>query len=371
MGHAGDKPCVVFRVDASVCTGTGHVMRCLVLANELAENGLASHFVCRSHQGHMAEKIGGQGHEVVMLSLGPTVSDRGTAGLDYASWLGADWETDAEETIRVVAAVQPLWLIVDHYAVDARWERRVREATGVKLMVIDGQANREHDCDLLLDQTSSLEGEARWDGLVPGSCKLLVGPCYALLRPEFVSAQRTLRQRDGRVRRIFVAFGGVDEPNATALALDAIAGLARPDVAVDVVVGASNPHRKQLQERCRALNNVNLHVQPSCVAKLMASADLAISAGGMVLLEQCFMQLPSIVVSIAANQIKPARALDEHGAALYAGDIDVGNPEATVEKIRQSLLQLLAAPERLLHMQAVSRELMARSQQTISQKLLN
>ena len=283
----------------------------------------------------------------------------------------AKWSRDAEETTRALEDFVPSWLVVDHYAIDARWERKLRAHSTVQIMVIDGIANRSHDCDLLLDQTYSPAGALRWDGLVPASCQRLVGPQFALLRPEFVSAQRNLRRRDGRVRRIFVAFGGVDEPNATALALDAIAELARPDLAVDVVVGAANPHLRQLQERCLAVDNVHLHVQVFGVAELMARADLAISAGGGLLLEQCFMQLPSIVVSIAANQIRPARALHELGAVLYVGDFSTAQPEVTAQSIGESLLQLLSAPERLLHMQAIARDLIKKPQQPISQILQN
>ena len=364
---------IAFRVDASEHIGTGHVMRCLTLANELRDGGAKTRFICRAHHGHLAEKIAGEHHEIVLLPVSPDAASRpgDEAQSEYVDWLGADWSSDAEETASALEDFAPSWLVVDHYAIDARWERQFRTHGAVKIMVIDGMANRTHDCDLLLDQAYSPTGAARWDSLVPASCRRLVGPQFALLRPEFVSAQRSLRQRDGRVRRIFVAFGGVDEPNATAVALDAIAGLVRPDVAVDVVVGAANPHRGQLQEKCRALDNVHLHVQPPRVAELMAGADLAISAGGGLLLEQCFMQLPSIVVSIAANQIKPAHALHELGAVLYAGDFDAEQLETTAQAIGQSLLQLLSAPERLARMQAIARELMARPQQSISQILQN
>lgn len=364
---------IAFRVDASDRIGTGHVMRCLTLANELRNSGAKTRFVCRAHHGHLAEKIADEHHEVILLPLASDAADRPVdeAQSGYAGWLGAVWSSDATETARALEDFAPFWLVLDHYAIDARWERQFRTHGAVKIMVIDGLANRAHDCDLLLDQTYSSAGAARWDGLVPASCRRLVGPQFALLRPEFISAQRRLRQRDGQVRRIFVAFGGVDEPNATAVALDAIAGLAQPDLVVDVVVGTANPHRRQLREKCRTLDNLHLHVQPPDVAELMAGADLAISAGGGLLLEQCFMHLPSIVVSIATNQIRPARALHERGAVLYAGAFNPEQPETTAQAIGQCLLHLLSAPERLTHIQAVARELMARPQHSVSQILQN
>jgi UDP-2,4-diacetamido-2,4,6-trideoxy-beta-L-altropyranose hydrolase len=362
MGHAGDKPCVIFRVDASARIGTGHVMRCLALAGELGRSGVASRFVCRAHQGNMAAKIRSQGHEVVLLPDGKVAEGPG-----YASWLGADWETDADETAIEVAAVQPLWLIADHYAVDARWERRVREATGVKLMIIDGLANREHDCDLLLDQTYSPEGERRWDGLVPRSCRLLVGPRYALLRPEFVAAKETVRERDAGIKRVFVAFGGVDEPDATSMVLDAIADLGRPDITVEVVAGRANPHRDQLAEKCRTAGNMHLHVDPPDVAGLMAMADLAVSAGGIMLLEQCYLHLPSIVVSIADNQIKSAQALHDAGAVWYLGNIGAVDRDV----VRQAIRDLMADPSRFERMQLVTEKLMTGPEMPVSEILLS
>jgi UDP-2,4-diacetamido-2,4,6-trideoxy-beta-L-altropyranose hydrolase len=363
MGNIGGTPSVVFRVDASTSIGTGHVMRCLALANELDERGVASHFVCRSHQGHMAEKIRGLGHEVVLLPHRGAVAEV----TEYASWLGAEWEVDADETIRLLAAIQPLWLIADHYAVDVNWERRVRNATSVKLMVIDGLANREHDCDLLLDQTFSPGGETRWDGLVPDACQLLVGPQHALLRPEFAAASENRQKRNVRVKRIFVAFGGVDQPNATSIVLDAIVGLGRPDMAVDVVVGWGNPHRDQLVEDYQMTSDIQIHVDPPDVAALMAIADLAVSAGGTMLLEQCYLHLPSIVVSIANNQIKSAQALHDIGAVYYLGDVGAVD-QGTV---RQAVSDLMADASRFEQMQRVSEKLMARPEMSVSEILLS
>lgn len=363
MAHAGDKPSVVFRVDASTHIGTGHVMRCLTLANELGSGGVVSHFVCRSHDGHMADKIRNQGHKVVLMPYRGAVAEAS----GYASWLGADMEADANETIRVVAAVQPLWLIVDHYAVDVSWEHRVRKASNVKLMVIDGLANREHDCDLLLDQTFSPEGNSRWSGLVPSTCRLLVGPRHVLLRPEFIATRETLRKRDAQIKRILVAFGGVDAPDATSMALDAIVGLGRPDIVTDVVVGRSNPHREKLVKMGRKTCAMQIHVDPPDVAGLMATADLAISAGGTMLLEQCYLHLPSIVVSIADNQIIFAQALHDLGAVCYLGDVGSVDQDA----VRRAVSDLMTDVSRVKQMQRVTENLMTRPEMSVSEILLS
>lgn len=373
MPPSKEEPRVLFRVDASIRIGTGHVMRCLTLATDLAGSGFAPCFVCRAHEGHMADAIRKRGFELVMLSLGAEEVSETPMGddVDYAAWLGAPWKLDALQTVNAFAGRPPGWVIVDHYAIDARWERQLKAMTSAKVMVVDGLANRIHDCDLLLDPTCSPEGEARWDGLLPLVCRRMVGPQFGPLRSEFVSAKQTLRQRDGRVRRIFIAFGGVDEFNATATALDALDGLARPDLIVDVVIGGANPHRAALLEKYRSRQGVCLHVQPANLADLMADADLAVSAGGTMLLEQCFMELPSVVTGIAANQVRAAQGLHEQGAVLYVGEFYTSKPDDMKHLIRQHVLQLLAEPERLVEMQTICRRMMMRPDESLSQILLN
>ncbi len=373
MQAAVERPGVLFRTDASRRIGAGHVMRCLALADELADCGVASVFVCRAHDGHMAQEIRQQGHRVVLLPLeAGLASDESTEDRpDYVTWLGAPLARDAQQTVHAIAATPLCWVIVDHYAIDFQWERQIKDATGAKVMAIDGLANRRHDCELLLDPTYSSEGKARWDGLLPSASLLMVGPQFALLRSEFTFEKRKLRQRNGIVKRIFLGFGGVDEFNATEVVLEALEGLAGPDLALDVVIAAANPHRVQLLEKYQGHAGVCLHVQPAGMAELMANADLAVSAGGTMLLEQCFMELPAVVCSIAANQVRAARGLHERGAILYIGEFDADKPDMTKQLVRQHVLQLLSEPSRLVGMQSICRQMMMRPDPSLSQTLLN
>ncbi len=359
---------VAFRVDASTKIGAGHVMRCLTLANELRRLGVMALFICRAHAGHMAERIASEAHAVTLLPVDQQIaSNADTSDCPmYETWLGVDWMKDAKDTVQSIIKFSPSWLVVDHYAIDASWERKVKAATGVKIMVIDGLADREHDCDLLLDQTYSPEGERRWDGLVPQYCERLVGPQFALLRPEFAETLKHLRQRDGKVRRIFIAFGGVDQPNATSLALDAIVDLGRPDIAVDVVIGLANPNRTQLQVKCQQLENVHLHIEPSNISRLMLNADLAISGGGTMLLEQGYLQLPSIVVSIAENQKKAAQSLMDIGAIIYLGNFG----ETTKELLKQAVFEIINDSQKIENMQLISHKMMMKPRVTVSQCLM-
>jgi UDP-2,4-diacetamido-2,4,6-trideoxy-beta-L-altropyranose hydrolase len=355
-------PIVAFRVDASIRIGTGHVMRCLVLADQIRVDGGSAVFVCRAHNGHLAKQIISAGYEVILLETNTSklkTTLNSTAGM-YDDWLGASWTEDAEQTIAVLKEIKPTWLVVDHYAIDSKWERRLKQACEVKIMVIDGLANRRHDCDMLLDQSYSKAKEGRWTDLVPSACRLIVGPQYALLRPEFAMARKTLKRTDDSIKRIFVSFGGVDESNATETALDAIYEYKKCGLTVDVIVGATNPNISELKAKIKLENqeHVRLHIQPPNVAELMAGADLAISSGGTLLLEQCYLLLPSIVLSIADNQCGPARALHELGAVIYAGDFNLHNKNISKDTIRQHIQDLMKNKTKLNQMREVSRKLM-------------
>jgi len=367
-----EKPDVIFRVDASTRIGTGHVMRCLQLADDLMDSGRVVWFVCRAHKGHMAKEIRRHGHKTILLPLNKIerIVNLGEE-LDYSTWLGVPWEQDVEQTLDKIPDNCLKWLVVDHYGIDRNWESRFKTVTGAKVLVIDGMANRIHNCDILLDQTYSPSGEERWKGLLPSTCRRLVGPKFALLRREFIEARRSYRKRDGIIRRILITFGGVDEPNVTSVAIEALDKLPCENLEIDVAIGARNPHFAGLSKKFHQQRNIHLHLQPKNMAQLMANADLSISAGGTLLLEQCFMQLPSVVVSIAHNQIGPARALHDLGAVAYLGNVDIDNLMATKESIRWKLLELLSEPNQLIQMQIVAEKLMKQPKENISQFLTN
>lgn len=306
---------VAIRADASIQIGTGHVMRCLTLAEELRQRGANVNFICRELPGHLCDLISQKGFHVIRLPADPAYfvkqseekrdfvnREEESTVPAHAHWLGTNWESDAEQTVAALTDEASWeWLVVDHYSLDDRWESNIRPLVH-RIMVIDDLADRPHDCDLLLDQNFYKDMEIRYQGMVPSHCHQLLGPGYALLRREFIETRKRLRECDGAVRRILVFFGGVDSRNMTAVALDACAQLNRPDISVDVVVGRTNPHIDALREQSRHALGTTIHVQESNIAELMNESDLAIGAGGTVMWERCCLGLPTVVWSIAENQ---------------------------------------------------------------------
>ncbi len=331
---------IAFRTDASLQIGTGHVMRCLTLADALRAAGAQCHFICREHPGNLIAQIRQRGFTASVLPAAtePPITDELAlqAHSNYAAWLGADWATDAAQTKAGVGEVAVGWLIVDHYALDARWEQALRPLCH-RLMVIDDLADRPHDCDLLLDQ--NLGRDARdYNRLVPEGCTVLAGPRYALLRPEFaVLRDYSLHRRViPQLKHLLIAMGGVDLADATGQVLDALKESALPDgTRITVIMG---PHAPWL-ERVRLLaaqmpqpTEVNVDVQN--MAQLMADSDLAIGAAGSTSWERCCLGLPSIIGVLADNQQFIANALQLAGAAkVFSIDAGVQSVRVLIDKV--------------------------------------
>ena len=350
---------VFFRTDASAAIGSGHVMRCLALAAKLKTAGAEVCFICRELPGNLCGTINDSwGFPVHRLPHDPGWTPHPSSNepdtTTHAAWLGADWQDDARQTAGAISSQLKGsdWLVVDHYALDARWEAALRPSTR-HLMVIDDLADRSHECDVLLDQNLHRDLSTRYDNLIPSHCQRLLGPRYALLRQEFGKARAKLRVRDGVVRRLLIFFGGTDTNNETAKALEAVKALNRPDVDVDVIVGATSPNLENIRSICAGLPHACLHHNPNNIAELIGNADLAIGATGATSWERCCLGLPSIVISLAMNQESIARALADDGLAIYLGK----RAAVTAGMITAAVEELMPNPDRMKAMGRVCAEL--------------
>lgn len=315
---------VVFRADASTDIGTGHVMRCLTLARALAEQGARCDFICRAHAGHLGDFIREQGFVVHVLPLVPSPNALAD-GTAHAHWLGASQAQDAQACEPVLVALQPDWLVVDHYALDARWEKALAHAYG-QLMVIDDLADRPHVASVLLDQTLGRD-PADYQAHVPSDCTLLCGSPFALLRPEFAARRPGSLQRrsPSAFHQLLITMGGVDKDNATGRVLDALAKCALPaDCRVVVVMGPHAPHAARVQAQASTLPwPTQVLSGVSHMAQLMADSDLAIGAAGATAWERCCLGLPSLMLVLADNQRGMAQALAKSGAAQVIEPVDL------------------------------------------------
>ncbi|RJQ40803.1 MAG: UDP-2,4-diacetamido-2,4,6-trideoxy-beta-L-altropyranose hydrolase, partial [Nitrospiraceae bacterium] len=267
-------------------------------------------------------------------------------------------DLDAEETCRILSSEQevPDWLIVDHYSLGEKWERRQRPHVK-KIMVIDDLADRSHDCDLLLDQNLYENMENRYNGLVPDHCIKFLGPRYAFLRSEFFLARQGLRLREGQVKKILVFFGGTDPGNQTVKTLEALRLLNSSEISVDVVVGQTNPYRAQVKKICSDVPNFYFFCQVQNMAQLMVNADLAIGAGGVAVWERCYLGLPALILVVAQNQSAVASAVAGAGAARNLG----WSAGIRVEELSEAIKWAIDNPDEIKRMSKKALDLMGGS----------
>jgi UDP-2,4-diacetamido-2,4,6-trideoxy-beta-L-altropyranose hydrolase len=317
-----------FRVDASLQIGTGHVMRCLALASVLQQRGARCHFIGRELDGHLLERIASSGHAVHRLAPAPAAAADPAARADtdalaHAHWLQADWRVDARQTAQVLQTLGPDWLVVDHYALDERWEAG---QGAVRRLVIDDLADRRHACELLLDANLG-RVPADYATRVPAGCGLLLGPRHALLRPEFAQlrASSLARRRTAPLGHILVTMGGVDAPDATGEVLRALKAAPQQLPAqcrLTVVMGTAAPRLAAVRALAATLPwPVEVMVDSPQLAQRMADSDVCIGAAGTTAWERCCLGVPTVLLALADNQRPGARALQAAGAATLLGSV--------------------------------------------------
>ncbi|WJY21199.1 UDP-2,4-diacetamido-2,4,6-trideoxy-beta-L-altropyranose hydrolase [Fontisubflavum oceani] len=305
---------LVFRADAGIAIGSGHVMRCLTLAHAFRDMGTEIAFVCSDGPGSMIDHLREDNIPVSALSA------------------------NRPEAIDALGPADVL--VVDHYGLDARWETSARDATGAQVVVIDDLADRAHACDVLIDHNMG-RAPSDYNGLVPPAATVLTGPKFAMLRPEFATSRpNAMKNRVGRIpRQLLIAFGGTDPDNWTGRCLESLASLpAAGSLDVRVVMGPSAPHLGAVRRIAdTAGGQVTVVSDVRNMAVEIASADIAIGAAGISALERSVLGLPTLLAVTAPNQAPGSRALVAAGAALCI------DPDDLLDSISRGLEHMRAA----------------------------
>lgn len=315
-------------------------MRCLTLARALPASSDVL-FLSRGLPAALADLVRSFGFGCVALNDAELRFGGGT--LTHSHWLAAEPSEDARQTVLSLGGGNWDWLVVDHYALDASWESAVRGRVG-RLMVLDDLADREHVCDALLDQNLYHDQDARYVGLVPPGCRMLLGPSFALLRPEFRRLRDSAPVRSG-IERVLVFFGGFDALDLTSTALDAIEQSGEHAPCIEVAIGAQHRRRQDIVDRCRS-RGFECHVQTDDIADLMLRADLSFGASGSTSWERCCLGLPAVCAVTALNQLEVGRSLARKNAVLLVGDTD----SLSVETLRSAFMKLVLEPSMLPRM---------------------
>ncbi|CAM5190898.1 hypothetical protein UACE39S_04428 [Ureibacillus acetophenoni] len=272
---------VIIRTDASTHIGSGHVMRCLTIAQNLISHNIDVKFWMKELPGNLIEYVVKKGFKNINQ---PEKADL---------------------------------YIIDHYGIDQEWEQSIYTFTK-HLMVIDDLANRPHYCDLLLDQNVVPNYETRYENLVPSHCKKMLGPRYLIMRDEFIEARQNISNRNGKVNRILVFMGGSDPTDETMKVIQALQKHQQEFNYVDIVVGNSNIHKYEIEKICNE-QGYHYHCQINYMAQLMQLADFSIGAGGLTTWERCYVGLPSSSTIVANNQYMTTEFSAKLGAVWNLG----------------------------------------------------
>lgn len=334
----------LFRVDSSITIGTGHVVRCLNLAQKLRFLGHTCEFSCRLHSGNIVHVIKSRGFYVHTLDA-TAIAEPPTKPFDEVShqtWLGVSQNADATELISKVGISLYDWVIVDHYGIDSMWETQIRPICQ-RLMVIDDLANRFHICDLLLDQSLVDDYFNRYDSLIPDTCARLLGPKYALLHPDFQSCLSTQYRHTNTVPRVLVSFGGNDVGGVTLFVVKALLEVDDIDFYLDVVVSREAESYSSLVAISDSSKKLTIHSALPSLAGLMFSCDKAIGATGITTWERLCAALPTLVITVADNQVKIAEHLNKIGLVEYIGPYTTLDKDVLIREFRRFVVTPMAS----------------------------
>lgn len=324
-------PPLLIRADASPQIGTGHVMRCLALAQAWQAEGGSVTLVAHDLPHNLRARLATEGVQV--RESAPAIGS-------------AD---DAAHALAVAGALGARHAVIDGYHFGAAYQRQLK-AAGLRLLMLDDNGHAEHyAADLVLNQNIHAH-EGLYARREPDT-ELLLGTRYALLRREFWPWRDWQREVPPTARKLLVTLGGSDPDNVTLRVIQALAQVRQDDLEVRVIVGGSNPHIASLEAGgVEAAPRVTLVRDVSDMPGLMAWADVAISAAGSTCWELAFMRLPSLLIVLAENQRQIAAHMAQAGAALNLGQ----GGELTPARLADALLEVLGSAEQ-------RRALMARS----------
>jgi UDP-2,4-diacetamido-2,4,6-trideoxy-beta-L-altropyranose hydrolase len=265
---------IAFRLDADSIIGTGHLMRCLTIANELSNRKYNCHFFLTKLTQPLNNLLVRHGHIVYT-------------------------QEDEKVIITSIDNLCPELIIIDHYGLDARYESKVRDSCKY-ILVIDDLADRSHECDYLLDQ-GPLRTTEDYQPWVTKECKLFLGTKFALIRSEFRKHRKT---HCSGWKKGLICFGGSDPSNTTLQVLKALDDINQMEkIKWTVLAGIANPHWKVLSHFAKQSSlDISLIKQSDKIAELMAKHDFAIGAAGGMTWERACIGLPSLIIPIAYNQ---------------------------------------------------------------------
>ena len=309
------------RADAGAKIGTGHIMRCIALAQAWRDGGGKVIFLSHCESDTLCQRIIDEGFDLISVE-NPHPDPN-----------------DLSQTLAYLKHLSPTWFILDGYHFTPDYQKAIRDA-GIRLLIIDDMNHLPHyHADILLNQ--NIYAESLWYSC-ESSTKLLLGAKYVLLRREFLKWRGWDRKIPDVASKVLVTLGGSDPDNVTLKVIQALQKIGIPDLEVKIVVGPSNPHVKSLKDTMSsAPSSVLILENVNNMPELMAWADLAVSGGGSTSWELAFMGVPSVVLVMAENQSVIAEELGRIGIVFNLG----WHEQVSSSQVAQAVARLLLSAE--------------------------
>ncbi len=292
---------LLIRADAGLKMGTGHVMRCLALAQGWQNEGGEALFAMVRPLPALESRLKSEGMKVAYL---PDILPGS--------------QEDAQETALLGRQNDTYWIVIDGYHFGANYQKYLKDA-GYYLLSFDGYGHAEHYfSDLIINQ--NIYADAAMYKSKESYTKLLLGASFILLRREFWPWRDWQREIPQNAQKILVTLGGSDPDNITLKALKALLQMKNETFQIVAIVGGGNPYYSELKTIIEMdVKPIHLEQDVANMPKRMAWADLAISAAGGTCWELAFMGVPSLLLVLAENQEKVAYYLHEKNAAICLG----------------------------------------------------
>lgn len=308
------------RCDAGRTMGSGHLVRCLALAEELLARGCQVHLL----------------GDIAQVPWAATEVER----------LGITRHPPTETPDELVAAARRLSLaavVIDSYVLDPRCAGALRAAGVTVLAIVDGDL-RGQDADLYLDQ--NLDAETANPPLPPGATRL-AGLRYALLR-DVVRQHRPPAPRvpTERVPTVVAFFGGTDPFGAAPVLARLLVATGEPFRATVVTATPEAADEIAALAHAPGQSVITIPNTPH-LPSLLATADLVVSAAGTSTWELLCLGVCPALVRVADNQRLGYDRMLARGLAVGLGAIDaLRRPGATTEHAVRELATLLREPSR-------------------------
>ena len=293
------KHTLIIRADADERMGTGHIMRCVALAQEWKKQKGDVLFISSGSGKSVLERFNAEGFEVCMIAS-PFPDP-------------VDIETTLQQAQKKNARV----LVTDGYHFGPQYHEKIK-SNGITLMVIDDYNHLPvYHGDILLNQ--NLGARTIPYNTLPGTVKLL-GHQFIMLRNEFLTARKDRSPRTGNSENILVTMGGTDPDNTTLKIIKALNLLTDITLNIKIILGPSNRHHESIgneaavsRHRCRIISNaLNM-------PELILWSDLAVSAGGSTAWELLYLKTPALFLINSENQKRLVEQIASANAGINAG----------------------------------------------------